>query len=694
MRSALLLLLLLPLGLWAQQDSVPIGNVDTVAIPSVEVNAYSTPQPIETTTNAIAVIGSTQLESQANNTSFVSVVNQVPGVRMEERSPGSYRISMRGSLLRSPFGIRNVKFYLMSELPFTDASGNTYFNLFDYSGVNKIDLVKGPDASIFGANAGGVMVLYPNRNPKDTSLTIHLAGGSFGYAKEDIGYKKVWKKYSLQINQAYQRSDGYRRNSQMQRHFVQAIQQWQYRPKMHFTAYHLLANIHYETPGGLTKQQAEADPTAARAPTATLPGASQQQAGIYNTTTYHGFIHEWSIKKGLRHVVSAFGSFTDFKNPFITNYEIRKEYTLGTRTYIDWKPKTRKGNNLFSWTTGYEYLFTGTDFKNYDNLGGTRGALRVADELKAQQQFFFTKLSKTFYERVYVDASLSVNFFNYHFQNQHPVAAAQFEGIAFKPQLMPRLGINAHLLEHLWVRANVSRGYSPPTLAEIRPSTNVINTNLQAESGWNYELGLFYAHYGWRKPIFTIKPMVYYFQLKDAIVRREDGNGAEYFINAGGTKQIGLDVSTFINLTPKRGQWINELLFNSSYTYQHFKFDDYKVGNEDYDGNWLTGVPQHKVWAAMVFYFKKGLGIDFTYTFTSTIPLNDANEVYANSYHLLQARISYKLPIKKHEIELYLSGDNLLNQKYSLGNDINAFGGRYYNPAPTINFLGGVRVKI
>ena len=37
----------------------------------------------------------------------------IPGVRMEERTPGSYRLSIRGSLLRSPFGIRNVKVYFV-----------------------------------------------------------------------------------------------------------------------------------------------------------------------------------------------------------------------------------------------------------------------------------------------------------------------------------------------------------------------------------------------------------------------------------------------------------------------------------------------------------------------------------------------------------------------------------------------------
>ncbi len=691
MRSILWPMLLWPLTIFAQLDTVPPSVMDTVMIGPVEVNAYSTPQPLETATNSINVIGAEQLQSQPNNTSFVSVLNQVPGVRMEERSPGSYRLSIRGSLLRSPFGVRNVKVYLMGELPFTDASGNTYLNLFDNVAFNNLDIIKGPDASTFGANSGGVLVLYPNRYSWDTTLNVHLETGSFGFAKQDVSYKKVWKKYSLQVNQAYQRIDGYRRNSQMQRHFVQAVQQWQYMPKTKLSFYHLFSKLQYETPGGLTLAHMENDPTAARAPTATLPGATQQQAGIFNTTTYHGLIHEWAIRPNLRHVVSAWGSFTDFKNPFITNFEVRKEYTLGARTFIEWDgPKDKK---WFSWINGYEYLYTFTNFENYDNNGGKKGDMQVADNLKAQQQFLFSRITKTFFNRWLMEAAVSFNLFDYQYQNRFPIVTTDYRNINFKPQWMPRFGTSYKLWERIYVRASVSRGYSPPTLAEVRPSTNIISTNLQAENGWNYEAGLSYFKSN-SKVSYYLKPTIYYFRLDNAIVRREDSNGAEYFINAGGTNQKGFDMEFNIGWYPRQPKGISQFNLHTHYSFQHFRFANYQVGTENYSGNRLTGVPSHGVSAAAHFFIIYQWSIDITYQFTSSIPLNDANDAEAEAYHILQARIGYSLPIKKRDLEFYISGDNLLNQSYSLGNDINAFGGRYYNPAPTINFLGGVRLKI
>jgi iron complex outermembrane receptor protein len=48
--------------------------------------------------------------------------NNLPGIRMEERSPGSYRLNIRGSSLRSPFGVRNVKTYY-NNIPYTEPGG-------------------------------------------------------------------------------------------------------------------------------------------------------------------------------------------------------------------------------------------------------------------------------------------------------------------------------------------------------------------------------------------------------------------------------------------------------------------------------------------------------------------------------------------------------------------------------------------
>ncbi|MCH5683606.1 hypothetical protein LWM68_04585 [Niabella sp. W65] len=46
------------------------------------------------------------------------------------------------------------------------------------------------------------------------------------------------------------------------------------------------------------------------------------------------------------------------------------------------------------------------------------------------------------------------------------------------------------------------------------------------------------------------------------------------------------------------------------------------------------------------------------------------------------------------KINLYAGADNLLNENYSLGNDINAVSGRYYNAAPRRNYYAGAAFSL
>src|SRR4051812_20666531 len=98
------------------------AQIDTVQLEEVTVSAYFNNYSLWRLPSSATVIDSATIKKPTGS-SLVPVLNTIAGVRMEERSPGSYRLSIRGSLLRSPFGIRNVKIY-MDEFPLTDAGGN------------------------------------------------------------------------------------------------------------------------------------------------------------------------------------------------------------------------------------------------------------------------------------------------------------------------------------------------------------------------------------------------------------------------------------------------------------------------------------------------------------------------------------------------------------------------------------------
>ena len=262
----------------------------------------------------------------------------------------------------------------------------------------------------------------------------------------------------------------------------------------------------------------------------------------------------------------------------------------------------------------------------------------------------------------------------------------------FDVQFMPRVALSYLASKEFSVHASISKGYSPPTLSEVRASDNVINVDLQPEYGWNYEAGLKYQ--ALQNRLF-VDLTAFSYHLKSAIVRRINENDAEYFINAGGTRQLGLEtaVSAWI-ISLKNVGFIRGLQLRNAYTLSSFEFSNYFDNQSNYSGNDLTGVPKNMLVSSADIAFPNGWYLFAQHNYTAKIPLNDANTVYANSYHLLQAKVGWKnLRISNFPLEIYAGADNLLDKTYSLGNDLNAFGGRYFNAAARRNFYAGLVLK-
>lgn len=669
------------------QTSVPMNSDTIYDIPEALVTIYPTKRPLFRSPSSVGLINEDQLKQQPGY-SLIPALNTVSGVRMEERSPGSYRLSIRGSVLRSPFGIRNVKLY-MDEFPLTDAGGNTYLNSLDAGSIKNVEILKGPEGSLFGANTGGVVLLNPISQVIDsTKAQVSLTGGSYGLFHQKMSFDKQWKKYRLHAYQAYQRADGYRENSAMQRLYLQTLQQFNYTPNSHIKLLILYSDLSYRTPGGLTQSQFEASPRAARPSGGPFNSAIAQKAAIYNKTIYSGISHEVTINNRFKHVIALFGSLTDFKNPFITNYEVRKENTVGVRTYIEWKDQFTE-KIQWRWNIGLEAQQTSSDIHNYGNRLGEQDTLQTADYLKAQQCFFFTQFSADISKRLIAEAAISLNDYNYRYQNTYPLAESEQHKINFKLQVLPRIALSYKINSALSWRASVSKGYSPPTLAEVRPSTNNIYTDLQPETGWNYETGFRLQSFSQR---FQADIVFFYFQLDQAIVRRQDVNGADYFVNAGSTNQKGLEVQLTMQLI-EAGEFnfIKGLQLRNGFTYYDFTFSNYQIAAENYSHNKLTGVPPTTIVTSLYLRLPKQFYIFAQHNYTDRIPLNDANSVYANDYHLLQMKAGVRYPVGKGlTMEFFAGADNLLNTKYSLGNDLNAVGGRYYNAAASTNYYGGL----
>jgi iron complex outermembrane recepter protein len=658
-----------------------------VSMDEILIQAYALDKPLNDVSASVSSIGTDDL-TRFSETNLLPAINTLPGVRMEERSPGSYRFSIRGSLLRSPFGVRNVKVY-WNALPFTDGGGNSYLNLVDAAAIGSAEVIKGPAGSLYGAGTGGALMLMSPSFAEGNNGTISLSQviGSYGLMRSALSSQLTQNKLSLQLIWSHQSSDGYRDNSSMVRDFTNINLSYQLSTKDKLSTSLFYSYLMYGTPGGLTRTQYNAKPTQARPATQFTPGAIQQDAHVENRTPFFGlgYDHKWSSKFSSR--LGAVWSTSDFDNPTIRNVEIRREDNLGARLenkFIMGDDDGRKHQIVF----GAEFQHFDQDVSVYDNNLGTAGNVQTIDNLTAKQWFIFAQANLELPNDWQLTFGASLNALTYQFSHLSPDPAVR-QKRNFSKELSPRAALLKKINENISLYVNYSRGYSPPSLAEVRPSTNSYNSSLKPENGGQTEIG---ARGSWKS--FSFDVAAYKFTLDDAIVIQIRSDGADYFVNSGTTDQAGFESSLSWHPIRDSDQTLTSFKIWNSHAFTDYEFVEYAPNLVDYSGNKLTGVPRN-VNTTGIDAQIRSFYANITATYVDQIPLNDANSEYASEYFLLGARVGFKKQFENENvIDLFVGGDNLLDRKYSLGNDLNAAGGRYYNAAARANFYAGVKFTI
>ena len=668
------------------QDSLTTKKDSVKLLSEVVVHGYANDRPLLEVPAAIGYVDTRALE-RFNNTSLLPAVNTIPGVRMEERSPGSYRFAIRGSSLRSPFGVRNVKMY-WNGLPLTDGGGNTYINLVDFNSVAKAEIIKGPGGSLYGAGTGGVVLLgspLSNHN----QLQVSALGGSYGLQRYQVSAQTGSQKVRAAINYAHQVATGYREQTSMRRDAVNTDLQFALSKSSVLSASIFYTDLYYQTPGGLTQAQFDADPRQARPPKKTpptLPGAAEQQTAVYNKTFFAGLMYDYQWNDRWSTRVGAYGSLTDFTNPTINNYEKRKENNWGGRT------ETQYGFGKSAWkgklTFGGEFQHFYSPLADYVNTLGVQGIVQTDDRLSSTFALLFAQAEIDLPKDFYLTLGGSGNFLKYTFNRLVPPPSIAQER-SFDPVFSPRIALLKKVNDRFSVYGSISKGFSPPSLAEVRPSTGNYNNGLNPEKGISYEVGF----RGNLSHAFSWDIAAYDFELDETIVVQQLNN-ADYFINAGRTSQKGLEALLSWSPNLQNHQFLNSLKLWSSYTFNDYRFKDYVKNGQDFSGHKLTGVPPNMVAGGVDAQLARKIYVNVTLNFVDKIPLNDANSQYSEPYILAGTRIGFRSTLhKKLAMDLFAGVDNATNKRYSLGNDLNAAANRYFNAAAGRNYYAGLKVS-
>ena len=657
-------------------DTTQVGTLDSVVVTAFRIKVKG-----QTIPASIAQISRKTLAQEVNGT-LLPAFNLVAGVRMEQRSEGSYRLAIRGSSLRSPFGIRNVKVY-WNDVPFSDPTGNTYLNIIPFALINGIDIIKGPVGAAYGLGTGGAVLLQSNFDTDSvmhTNTTIQLRAGSFGYFGQDLRVTHQQKNVQQTLFVSNEKIDGWRDQSGSSKKNITWLGTLT-KNKHKIKAMLLFTDLMYQTPGGLTLAQMQQNPRSARQATATLPSAVTQQTSVFNKTLLGSIHHNFQLTKSIDWQNFIVGANTNFKNPFITNYETRHEKNASFGSHLMMRFQKPVGDIKI--VIGGEWQVQDADINNYGNKRGVRDTLQFADQITTKQGFLFANASIRLQQKWQIELGISDAYMGYRYSRNtnllEMAGSKSNQGL-----LAPRIGFSYIVAKNTNTYLQISKGFSPPTLAEIRPSDGLFYNNLMPEYGWNFEIGVKgTAIHG--KLRYELS--AYHFGVKDAIVRQNNNAGVEYFVNAGSTRQAGAEFQLdFVARFSKTHQ----LQIQAGYAYQPYRFVQYKQAGVVFNGNALTGNAKHQVASSITYDYKKTASIFVRLQSLSRVPLTDANDVYAGSYQLIQSGIS----INHLRVRYFVSVDNLLNKSYSLGNDINAAGRRYYNPSSPRGYMAGISIQM
>jgi len=623
----------------------------------------------------------------------VSAINQIPGVYVLSGALNTNRITIRGIGARTLFGTAKLRMYY-NEIPVTNGSGFSTIESYDLENLSQVEVVKGPKATAFGTNLGGALLLS-TREALGTSSTLsnNTTFGSYGLFKNNLSFNHADQGISIALNYDHLDTDGFRENNSFQRDGLLLNTTYHIDPKNSIS---LLVNyIDYtaQIPSSLGITAFNEDPSQAAFTWAASKGYEANKYTLVGANYEHTFSPNFRNSTSIfytyldHYEARPFGILDEFTNGFglrtrfigeMALFGIQTGYSFGTELYKD----------EYSWGE-YENLYA------QNNGEGSLQGDQFADnkEFRTQLNTFGT-LNMALFVKLNLQLGLNINNTHYDFRDLFNEGDTnQSADRNFKTIALPSINVNYRFTNYQSVYANVSRGFSNPTVEETLTPDGVINPDIAQETGTNYELG---------SQLFLLKNnlhllvAVYQMDVKNLLVAERIGDDQFVGRNAGKTRHQGLEAAINYRWDLASGLRITPFM---NYTYNQHSFVEFVDGDDDFSGNPLTGVPKHRLNSGLQLQFKDHLFWNTTHQYVSSIPLTDANSLYSDPFHVFATKWRYEQKLSSSfSLGFALGINNLFNVRYAQSVLINtqAFGGaepRYYYPGNNRNYYTSIRLR-
>jgi iron complex outermembrane receptor protein len=234
------------------------------------------------------------------------------------------------------------------------------------------------------------------------------------------------------------------------------------------------------------------------------------------------------------------------------------------------------------------------------------------------------------------------------------------------------VGLLARLSPLQSAYANISTAFETPTATELgnQPSGAAgINRELKPQRSLTYEVGV----KGVRAPGWQYNAAVFATRVQDELIPYDipASGGRRYFRNAGRTSRRGVELGT--------GLTAGVLDLGGAYTYANYRFVDFTVDTAHYAGNRIPGIPRQTFQASAAVRSVVGTLVTEA-TFADRIFVNDANSEKSPGYGIVNARLVSMASMGPSAAEITLGVQNIFDRKYISSVNVNAAGGKFYEP--------------
>jgi iron complex outermembrane receptor protein len=645
------------------------------------VNATRVEKDIQEIPAAVSVIGQDEIQLGTEQLGLDESLGRVPGLFMLNRYnfAQDLRASIRGFGARSSFGIRGIKI-IVDGIPETLPDGQGSVDGVDIGSASQISVIRGPASSLYGNASGGAILIESEQGPVVPFAEARFTVGDYDFNKLQLKTGADTGKLNYLLNVSDTSIDGYRDHSEYEN--TQLNGRFEY--TLSGTS-SLLTTIHYtdqpiaNDPGGINAADAAADPTQARAANVTF------DAGEALQRTRIGLLYKSRLRENRDFETRVYTTDTDFSNklPFTDGGAVvlDRSFIGGGVKYTIEDDLGGKPNRLL---LGIDYDRQDDDRDRFDNNNGTIGAQTFdQNELVTSLGAFLqneTKLNDV------ADLTVGARYDQVKFDvTDQFLSDGDDSGVVDFDQISPMVGISFKRGDNTRLYATISTAFETPTTTEFaNPSGGGFNQALEAQESTNYEIGIKTSTDNYR-----FEAALFHIEVENELVPFEllAFPDREFFENASSSSRDGLELSY-------TRQLVEQVSFSMAYTYSDFVFDRFTDDSGNiFDGNQIPGIPQDLLHLDFSWRGDSGYYATWDTTYTGELFADNANSTNVESSSVTDIRLGHNGFYDDWEVASFLGVNNLFDEDYNNNIRINAFGGRYFEPAPERNAYIGVTVR-